>query len=194
MEIPLQLKKRKDGRVSYGLPLWYRIIILGILGIIVGSMSLAEGSPGAMAWILVVLLALSLLYEERWTINPSKQSIEHRVGIFPILRTTSISFSSISYFSIGIFARGTVPGSADEAAIKEKGYRTIYGEQLTEDGHNILRSFSGKKPYATLLLVTKEDDTYLVDTLPAKKADRLLKAGAAFAEACGTVCHDRDEP
>lgn len=194
MEILLHLKKHKDGRISYGLPLWYRFLTLLILGLIGSSVAVPESSPGVVAWVVLALLGLSLLYEERWTVDPAKQSIEHRVGIYPFLRRTTIDFSSVARFSIDIFARGTVPGSEDEAAVKRKGFSVLYDKQTVDDHQNALRFFSPKKPYATLLLVTKDGNTFLVDTQPVKRAASLLSAGTVLAEACGSVLLDREEP
>lgn len=194
MEIQLYLKKHKNGRISYGLPLWYRIITLIMLGLIGSSFVVPENSPGVVGWVVLALLAFSLLYEERWMVDPAKQSIEHRVGIYPVLRRTTINFSSIAHFSIDIFARGTVPGSEDEATVKRKGFSILYDKQTADDSQNALRFFSPKKPYATLLLVTKDGNTFLVDTQPVRRAERLLRAGTILAEACGSILLDREEP
>ncbi len=40
-----------------------------------------------------------------------------------------------------------------------------------------------RKPYIHLIVDTIEDRAYLVDGLPARRAARLKKVGAAFAEA-----------
>jgi len=193
VEIPLSLKKHKDGRISYGFPLWYRILNLGIMALIVASMFVSELGPGVMAWVLVVLLAVGSLFEERWTVEPGKRCIEHQVGVYPILRKTRIGFDSIARFSIDMFARGTIPGSEDEAAVKQKGFRMLYDKQPTDDEQHAARPSTFKKPYATLLIVTKDDTSYLVDTQPAKRASHLLAAGTELAKACGFVLQEREE-
>lgn len=192
VEIPLSLKKHKDGRISYGFPLWFRILDLAIIALIVGSMFVSEPAPGAMAWVLVALLAVGFLFEERWTVDPDRRCIEHRVGVFPVLRKSSIDFDSIARFSIDMFARGTIPGSEDEAEVKQKGFSMLYDKQPTDDAQHAARPSTFKKPYATLLIVTKDDVTYLVDTQPAKRASHLLDAGTALAKACGFVLQERE--
>ncbi len=192
VEIPLSLKKHKDGRISYGFPLWFRILDLAIIALIVGSIFVSELAPGVMAWVLVALLAVGSLFEERWTVRPDQRCIEHRVGVFPVLRKTSISFDSIVRFSIDMFARGTIPGSEDEAAVKQRGFSMLYDKQPTEDVGRVARPSTYKKPYATLLIVTKDDATYLVDTQPAKRATHLLEAGTQLAKACGFVLQEQE--
>ena len=186
MEIPLSLKKSADGRLIYGIPLWYRIATAAMLLLVAGGVFTSGGSPSLIAWIILVLLLLGLVYEERWVIEPRMKRVRHFSGIWPIAHVTLIGFDDIEEFRLGAFARGTIPGSAEEAADKERAFAMLKGKDKEEMGRpNIFKS-GRRKPYITLLLKTKEGEDYLVDSLPARSARRLMSAGEAMAATTGS--------
>lgn len=186
MEIPLRLKKSADGRLSYGIPLWYRLVTAAMLGMVIAGLVTTEGSPGLFAWIILVLLVMGLVYEERWTIDPASKTIRHHGGFWPLAKVTTTGFDSVEEFHLRALARGTVPGSKEESSVNEKAF-AMMNHKDAEQGFakNFLKSAS-RVPYINLLMKTSEGEVYLVDSLPARRAGRLAVVGSAFAEACGS--------
>ena len=185
MEIPLRLKISPDGRLSYGIPLWYRLISAAMLLIVAGGLFTSEASPGFTAWIVLALLALGTLYEERWIVNPVSKTIRHSNGFLPFVRARDIPFAEAAEFRLTVLARGTVPGSAEEETEKTRAYLMLKGRDKDELKRGVPAFLSRKKPYINLMLTSLDGSNYLIDSRPARHAGRLLTAGKAMAEACG---------
>ncbi|HWR11862.1 MAG TPA: hypothetical protein VN445_08575 [Rectinemataceae bacterium] len=181
MEIPLTLKKSADGRVSYGIPLWYRIATAAMLLLIAGGIFIAGGPPSLIAWIILALLLLGLAYEERWVVDPQARLVRYFSGFWPIARAMNIGFDEIDEFCLSAFARGTVPGSAEEEKDKEKAFAMMKGKDTNDMSKSAFQKWTGHKPYINLLLKTKSGETYLVNTLPARRGGRLNKAAQMLA-------------
>ena len=71
--IPLVLHARKPGKLVYGLPRWYRPVMAGILALLLAGLALADGRPGWLAWLVLGLLTLALLYQETWEIDAARR-------------------------------------------------------------------------------------------------------------------------
>ena len=192
MEIPLSLKKTADGRLVYGIPLWYRIMTGVMTALLIGGMLTTGGSPGFIAWLILVLLVLGMLYEEIWIVDPKARTVRHLGGIWPIARALVVNFDDVEKFALGAFARGTVPGSAEESVDKDRAFAMMNGRDTNDVGKNAFLKLGTRKPYINLLLKTKSGETYLVDTLPARRAYKLWKAGDALATACGSNFTDKN--
>jgi len=192
MEIPLSLKKTADGRLVYGIPLWYRIMTGVMIAMIAGGILTTAGSPGLIAWLILILLVLGTLYEEVWIVDTKAKTVRHLGGIWPIARALVVNFDDVEEFALGAFARGTVPGSAEETADKDRAFAMMYGKDTNDVGKNAFIKLGTRKPYINLMLRTKSGETYLVDTLPARRAYKLRKAGEALAEACASHFSDKD--
>ena len=101
MEIPLSLKKTADGRLVYGIPLWYRIMTGIMIALILGGMLTTAGSPGLIAWLILVLLVLGALYEEVWIVDPKARTVRHLGGLWPIARALVVNFDDVEEFALG---------------------------------------------------------------------------------------------
>jgi hypothetical protein len=196
MEIPLTLKKNPDGSVSYGIPIWYRIAIGAMLAFVVAGAYQAEGKPSLVAWIVILLLAFGMLYEERWIVDSKAKNIKHRAGILPITKTQSIAFEDVAELRLSAFARGTIPGSLEEKADKERAFSMMRGKDSSQEGDGAARpspfKMNRRKPYMNLILDLASGESYLVDALPARSASRLLRAGVAIADAVGVQFSDKE--
>ena len=186
MEIPLTLRKSADGRLSYGIPLWYRLATAAMLALVAAGIFTSGGSPSVIGWIILALLILGLVYEERWVVEPKTGRVLHYSGIWPAAKIISLGFGEIEEFSLGAFAKGTVPGSTEEKADKERAFAMLNGRDSEEPGRPSIFKMGRRKPYITLLLRTREGGDYLVDSLPARSARRLRAAGEALAAAAGS--------
>jgi hypothetical protein len=196
MEIPLSLKKTSDGSLSYGIPLWYRIATGAMLAFVVGGAFSAGGRPSLVAWIVIVLLAFGMLYEERWIVDLKAKTITHKAGILPVTKTQSIPFTQVAELRLSAFARGTIPGSPEERTDKERAFSMMRGKDVSADGDGAAKpsplKMNRRKPYMNLILDTVTGESFLVDALPARSASRLLKAGSAMAEAAGVPFSDKE--
>lgn len=174
----------RNGSISYGIPLWYRIVTGIIILLVAGALFTSDTAPGIPGWIIFVLLLLGLLYEERWTADPATRILTHRGGIFPIIKATTIDFASIEGFVLGAFVQGTIPGSSEETADKERAFATMRGQDTDDGKLGTLKRLGRRKPFINLIIKTKEGASYLVDTLPARRAARLKKTGSLLATVC----------
>jgi len=186
MEIPLRLKLFADGRLSYGISLWYRLLSAAMLCLVIAGLLTSEGSPGLFGWIIIALLLAGLVYEERWTLDPASKTIRHHGGFWPFTKVTATAFASVEEFHLRALARGTVPGSQEERNVNEKAFDMMNHKDVEQGfAKNVMKSAS-RVPYINLLMKTAEGDVFLVDSLPARRAAKLITVGDAFAEACGS--------
>jgi len=186
MEISLRLKKAADGRLIYGIPLWYRTMTAAMLLLIAGAMLISEGSPGLIAWLIFILLALGLVYEERWTLDPASKMITHHWGFWPLAKAASNDFASIEEFRLKALARGTVPGSREESLANERAFAMMSHKDADMSMKKSFLKSAGRVPYMNLLMKTTDGEIYLIDSIPARRASKLAVVGSAFAEACGS--------
>lgn len=185
MEIPLRLKISPDGLISYGIPLWYRLISAAMLIVVSGGLMSSGEKPGFTAWIVLALLALGALYEEKWVFDPETKTIRHSNGFLPFAKAKAIPFAEAAEFSLTVLARGTVPGSAEEETEKTRAFLMLKGKDKDELKRGAPAFLNRKKPYINLMMACLDGSTYLIDSLPARHAGRLLAAGKAMAAACG---------
>lgn len=185
MEIPLRLKKTADGRLIYGIPLWYRAMTAAMILLVGGGMLTAGGQPGFLAWFILVLLVLGLVYEESWAIDPRAKTVTHHWGFWPLAKGASNEFASIENFHLKALARGTVPGSKEESVANERAFAMMNHKDADVSMKKSFLKSASRVPYINLLMKTADGEVYLVDSLPARRASKLLAVGGAFAEACG---------
>lgn len=197
MEIPLSLRKTPKGQLLYGIPLWYRAMTFVLLALVAGGMFSASGPPGVIGWVALVFLALGLLYEESWSIDSGKRLIRHSGGIWPFVRATAVDFDMIDEFTLQAFARGTVPDSPEEERENQRAFALLRGASGAAGEKIEKRSFldaGRRKPYINLVLSTKNGEAFLIDTLPAQRAARLVKVGETFAQACQARFSQYEKP
>jgi len=131
-----------------------------------------------VAWLLLALSALGVLYEERWTFGPS--GAEHAVGVLFAARKLRLDREALEALSLVPHVRGTVPGSEDEA---RENARALAGEQDT-DPYGRKKSL-WKRPYLILVLTARDGSDYAVDKVPARNRDRILGYARRIAERTG---------
>jgi hypothetical protein len=179
MEIPLVLIKLRDGRLVYGIPLWYRLVMASIAALVAVSLAVSGAAPSLGGWIVLAIVALAACYEERWTFDASAGRITHRAGLLMAARSTTIEFAKIERFRIAPFVRGTIPGSEDEQA---ENAAALAGGR-SDDGTR-RRSFV-KKPYLRLICEASDGASWLLDTVGARKIETLKMNAARIASYCG---------
>lgn len=178
MELPFTLTETRDGRLRYGIALWYRVLAALIFGILSWTLSAQAEAPSVVAWLLLALSAFGVLYEERWTFGTA--GAEHAVGVLFAARTLRLDRETLEALSLVPHVRGTVPGSEDEA---RENARALSGEQ-DMDPYGRKKSL-WKRPYLILVLAARDGSEYAVDKVPARNRDRILGYARRIAERTG---------
>lgn len=183
MDIPLVLQVRKDGKTVYAIPLWYRLAMVAIGAVLVGAILVSGGSPSVLEWVALAIVAAAALYEERWTLDPATSFLSHRYGLLFLARSITLPFSRIEGFRLRAFIRGSAPGGPSEA---EDNARILAAVDPANDS-NALREGrrSLRKAYVSLVCDDLEGGGMVVNTLPARRAAELRKAGAILAQVSG---------
>lgn len=179
MEIPLVLSSPRPDRLVYGFPVWYRLVMGAILAIVAAALILGGTAPGFPAWIVLAILVLGALYEDRWTFDKSSDQVSHRAGLIVAAKTRRIDFADIQQFCIVPFVKGTIPGTEDEKAANEA---ALTG-QRTDDA--AIKRERHKQPFLSLEVECHDGTRYLIDHMPARKAEQLRGMAARIAEHCG---------
>jgi hypothetical protein len=178
MEIPLGLSTR-SGRLVYAIAWPFRAGMAAILALLAWAAFMDGGRPGVSGWIILGLVALGGLYEERWVFDPAAGRIVHRSGLLFLAKRKVIALDEVLRFRFAPFVRGTVPGSADEAAQNDLAMR---GSPIDDSGK---KRSSYKKPFICLVVETQDGERHFVDALSSKKKDALHEKAVRIAEACG---------
>jgi hypothetical protein len=176
MEVPLVLRARSGGKLVYSLAGSFRAGMATILALVAAALLADGGFPG---WIALALAALAALYEERWTFDPAAGEIAHRIGLVFLSRRSRIDLSDVLLFRIDAFVRGTIPGSADEAA---ENAAALAGGRADDGGRRRARY---KRPYLRLSLETADGSRRFIDAVPARGGADLKGRAARIAAACG---------
>lgn len=178
MELPFTLTETRDGRLRYGIALWYRLLAAVIFGILSWTLSAQAEAPSVVAWLLLALSAFGVLYEERWTFGPA--GAEHAVGVLFAARTLRLDREALEALSLVPHVRGTVPGSEDEA---RENTRALAGDP--EPDPYARRKTLWKRPFLILVLKARDGSDYAVDKVPARNRDRILGYARRIAERTG---------
>jgi len=179
MVIPLSLRSTRDGRLVYGIPLWYRIVMGLILAVVAAALFSSGDEPGAAGWIVLALTLVSFLYDERWAFDEGARLVRYRSGLLIAARRSEISFDALTAIALKPFVRGTIPGSKDEADENKAALEGGRGD----DGNFKLAFF--KKPYLCLVLEAEDGARYFVDAVPARKLPAFKEKAAKIAAFCG---------
>jgi hypothetical protein len=179
MEIPLALRARKDGALTYAIPLLFRAAMAAIIGLLAAALLLDGRDPGVGGWASLGIAALGGLYEERWTFDPGSGRIAHRVGLIFLARRVVIPIGDLARLRIAPFVRGTVPGSADEA---RENAAALAGGGADDLGRRRARY---KRPYLCLSCESADGSRRFVNAVPARRGAVLRAQAARIAEACG---------
>jgi hypothetical protein len=182
MDIPLVLRRGSPERLVYAIPLWYRLAMALIGGVLVGAILVANDKPSAFEWVALALVAFAALYEERWVLDGKERVIRHRFGLLFAARTVSLSFDRIEGFRLRAFVRGTAPGGPTEAADSA---RILSSADPTGDADALQDKKSLRKAYVTLLCDDKDGGGLVINTLPARRIGELKNVGASFGSFTG---------
>lgn len=160
MQIDLQLR-HAGSTLVYGIPLWFRAVCGAITGILVLG-SIVTGSLGISGAIITAMALAATLYEECWIFDPEHGTCEGRVGLIIASRKTHIAMSDIERLRIDVFAKGRL----DQ-------HKTPSEDKLPPGSQ------------ARLVIDTRSDEHYMVDSVSARRKPALLQAATLLATCCG---------
>ena len=185
MEIPLKLVARKDGSLFYGISLSFRLAMGGMLILLGAAIVLEEFHAGPIGWIAVFLVLLGVIYKEDWLFDVNTKTVSGLVGFYPMLKKTRLTFEEIGYIQLAAFSKGTVPGSKEEERSNRDAFESMQGKGPRDGFKGGFDFVRRKKLYIALLLITKNEEHYLLDMTPARRGVRLAQAGKALAALIG---------
>lgn len=177
--IPLTLRPAAPGFLVLSLPGWYRWLMAAILGVAAAALLQVGGWPGLPAWLLLGLVAVALLYEERWRFDAARGRVVHRSGLLVAARTLEVPFAAIDRFRIVPHVEGTIPGSEDERRENAAALAGGRGDDAAA------RRRRHRKPFLALVLECGDGSVLLIDRVPARQLARLRGTAARLADFCG---------
>jgi hypothetical protein len=152
-----------------------------ILATVATVLIMDDSAPGFLAWAILVVLLLSFLYEDKWTFDATAGRVVHRAGLLVGARSTVLEFRAIDRFCIVPLVKGTIPGTEDE---KIENAAALKGQ--CADAGNLRRS-RHKKPFLSLEIEDTNGTRYLIDHIPARRAQKVRTAAAQMAALCEKV-------
>ncbi|GAB1484214.1 hypothetical protein MASR2M78_30320 [Treponema sp.] len=197
MEFHLSLRRKEDGSLVLSFPLLARLIIILVgLALIAASLIPEEaGAPlrglGIGGYIVLIIVALASLYEERWLLDPARQELRFRFGLFFLARSVVLPFEEIEGIELERFYKGKAPGT-DNTKAANKNASVLPGS--TGAAGTLSHSFGlGRifqpKPYLNLVLHLHNDlrksNRLIVESVKEKQGGRLWETGKAFADCLG---------
>ncbi|MCX7774542.1 MAG: hypothetical protein WHT81_05480 [Rectinemataceae bacterium] len=183
MEIPLRLIARKDGSLVYGVPVWFRLVMASMCAVVAVALLLGGVASSVLAWIVLGLLVLGVLYTETWVFDAARGSIQGTVGFFPLIKKHEIPFSSIEAIMLEPYARGTVPGGREEAESRRDALTEMRSGAENRSSH--YEGLKRKKLFIAMIIETHKGERYLIDLVPARQAHRLDQTARALAAYAG---------
>ena len=111
VEIRLQPRNRPDGSLELHLPISFRILF-AVLAAVVGLGMIGAPQIGLFPTIVLLVLVLGALYEERWHFDPNTNTVTSWHGLLVANKARQWSFADIEAVNSAFYLRGSVPGSA----------------------------------------------------------------------------------
>lgn len=182
MDIPLVLRERGKLLV-YRIPIWYRLAMLLIGLVLVGAIVVGGEMPNVLEWIILALVLLAGVYEEKWSLDAESGFLFHRYGLVFLARSITIPFSRIEGFRLRAFIRGSAPGSPEEA---EESRRILASFDPLNDANAYRKGNSRpKRAYVSLICDDLEGGGLVINTLPARRLSELKLVGLRFSTSSG---------
>ncbi len=149
-------------RITYGIPLWYRILS-ALITLVLLAAAFAAGGLG-LGWIFVAVAVLGAVYEERWTFDARDRSVKARMGLVFLSKGPSCSFDDIARLRVDIFAKGKL----DQRSLPEPD-KMPHGSQ------------------ARLIAELKDGQALMIDSVPFSSREKLRRNGTELADFLGVA-------
>lgn len=181
LELKIRFRTQKSGAFVGTIPGATRIVFAAIGAAFVAGAAVSSGAasigdltgalgPAGIAVVAVVLLAV--LYEERWTFDPSSRSIVYRFGLLFAAAKRVFPFDSIESVGLERFVKGVRPGETPPPE-EDRGGPRLFG--------NLFKP----KAFRSLVLNLADGSRLVVETEGEKKAAALEAAALKISEMAG---------
>jgi hypothetical protein len=191
----LSLRKRGADRLVLTLSAVHRVTfaVLTVLSVfILFTGVLFEGEPtvflarNTVAWILAIVMALGLLYEERWTFDRAAGRVENRFGTVVLARRTSFPLADLERIGLERFTRGRLSdgpaGTAADGASAEGGRSAgPFSGALRPS-----RRRWGDQRVLRLVAVDRDGEVHVLDAGPVHRIAQYRARALRIATFCGT--------
>jgi len=172
MILGVRLRLREGRRLTLGVAPLSRAVFALLFGLslyilLFGVLFEGEASvlrpDNALSWILVVVTAAGLLYEERWTFDGELRTAEGRFGLLFLARKSRLPFSELKEVRIERYRKGSGQEPATGATARSGPWRTI----------------------VRLALVAEDGRIIVLDTAGGLRAEELRRTAERIARTCG---------
>jgi len=170
MEFTLKATKKPDGTLVIAVPRRLRVILGGILVVLLLPLFIpldggANPGLGLGGGVAVILVALGLVYEERWVFKPAERAFHFRFGLLFAAKQARISFDQVEEVRIESFFKGK------SARLDEK----------PETKHVF-----APKPYISLVIYLKDSGRLVIETTKQNKLEAVRTLGREITRLLGT--------
>ena len=111
IEIKLRLRHTSDGRLILELGYGFRIMF-AVLAVVFAAATLTGEQVSALAVVIIAILVLGALYQERWEFDSATQTLHARHGLIVVHRHRTYQVAAIATVEYADYYAGTVPGAA----------------------------------------------------------------------------------
>lgn len=101
---------RRDGRIVYELEPLFRYVF-GAIGVFLLIGIIGRGDGGLGALVIIAIIVLGGLYDERWTIEPATGTLTARSGLLIVGRRRRWRLDAIEAVEYAHHRAGSIPGS-----------------------------------------------------------------------------------
>jgi hypothetical protein len=180
----LTLKRLRDGRLIFSVPVFYRALLAAIGLLILLSMILTapEGDTRLFApantvpLIICFLSFLGAAYHERWLFNAPQDSVTHQYGLLFAHSNRRYRISQMSRIQLEQFTKGHLPGPLPG---------DLSGRSPAAAGIPPRRGFFFRvSQVLTLTLHDKDGTVHRLETYTASQRPKMLDAARAIADYC----------
>ncbi len=198
----LSLRERGPDRLVLSLSAVHRVtfaVLTALSVFILFTGVLFEGEPtvflarNTVAWLLVVVMALGLLYEERWTFDRAAGRVENRFGTVFLARRKDFPLADLERVGLERFTRGRLTdgptGSGTDGASAEGGRSAgPFSGALRPS-----RRRWGDQRILRLVAVDRAGEVHVLDAGPVHRIAHYRARAMRIATFCGTKYVDATE-
>lgn len=105
MDIRQVLRKRSDGTLVLGFPVWFRVA-LTVIAVGMIALMISDGRVYPLPLVFAVVTGLGALYTQGWEFNPNNGAIVHRHGLLILAHTVSYDASEVELLVLEQFSPG----------------------------------------------------------------------------------------
>ncbi len=158
MGFTLVSTKKADGSIVISVPLLLRLGMVALAVILFASATLTPEtgkgfSPGLLVALLIALLGA--LYEERWTFDRPRTTVQFRFGLVFLARRVRVPFNQVEALAVERFVKGKIPG-----AVEDTGPGTSNHE---------------RRAYYSLVLYLANGGRLVVETVKGRNLEKIQK-------------------